>query len=117
MADEVIALFGPNERPIAYYKIFADITGCVNAALFLSQGLYWTGKSRLDDGWFWKSMNEWEAETGLSRYQLQNARKKLVAKGLLEETRKGVRPGADMHYKLNFDAIRLEIDKQRSSSE
>ena len=62
-------------------------------------------------------MNEWECETGLSRFELQNARKKLVAKGILEETRKGVRPGADMHYRLNFNVIRSEIDKQKTTSE
>jgi len=106
-----------DDKPIAYYKAFAEITGSVKAALLLSQALYWSTRSRLKNGWFWKSMSEWTDETGLTLNELQGARKKLVAKGFMEETRKGVRPGADMHYRLNLDAIRASILNKRSSSE
>ncbi|MFK5914970.1 MAG: hypothetical protein QM484_11395 [Woeseiaceae bacterium] len=101
-------------KPIAYYKTFADITGCVNSGLLLSQCLYWTPRSSLKDGWFWKSMSAWEEELGLTRYQLQSARKKLVKKGFMEESRKGKRPGADMHYKLNVDVIYAAIIEQKT---
>lgn len=114
MSDALTKILKPSDKPIAYYKIFTDITDCVKAALLLSQALYWSGRSQLEDGWFWKSMIEWEEETGLTRFELQSARKKLVAKGFMEETRKGVRPGADMHYRLNINAIRAEIEKQRN---
>ena len=107
-------LLSSDDRPIAYYQAFAEITGCVKAALLLSQALYWSTRSSLKDGWFWKSMNEWKAETGLTRYELQGARKKLVEKGFIQETRKGKRPGADMHYKLNLDVIQSEIIKTRT---
>ncbi|RLW64710.1 MAG: hypothetical protein B6D73_10785 [gamma proteobacterium symbiont of Stewartia floridana] len=98
-------LLGEEYRPIAYYKVFADLAGCVKAALLLSQALYWSPRSALEGGWFWKSMKEWEEETGLTRYELQGARKKLVALGFMDETRKGRRPGTDMHYRVNVQVI------------
>ena len=114
---DVKDLLNSDDRPIAYYKIFSDITGCVKSALLLSQAIYWTPRATLPDGWFWKSMEEWEGETGLSRYELQGARKRLVELGFLEETRKRRRPGANMHYRLNLSAIHAELTKRNSSEE
>jgi hypothetical protein len=58
----------------------------VTAALF-RQMTYWTNRSD-DDGWVYKTQEEWEEETGLSRYE-QRARKKLRSIGVLLEKRKG----------------------------
>lgn len=109
--EDITNLLRESDKPIAYYKIFAEITGCVKAALLLSQALYWSPRSSLKNGWFWKSMLEWEEETGLSRFEIQSARRKLVKLGFMEETRKGVRPGAQMHYRVDFQAIQSAINK------
>jgi len=39
----------------------------------------------IDDGWVWKTQEEWKADTCLSREQQETARKKLKSIGILEE--------------------------------
>lgn len=53
------------DRPIAFQRSFIRTDIGVTAALFLSQMIYWTNRSD-DDGWVYKTQEEWEEETGLS---------------------------------------------------
>ncbi|WOD97413.1 hypothetical protein REM94_05800 [Klebsiella pneumoniae] len=75
------------DRPIAFQRSFIRLDIGVTAALFLSQMIYWTNRSD-DDGWVYKTQEEWEEETGLSRYEQEGARKKLRSIGVLQEKRK-----------------------------
>jgi hypothetical protein len=50
----------------------------------LSQGLYWAERAK-GDGWFYKSREEWKAETGLTRDEQETARRKLRDRGLPRE--------------------------------
>jgi hypothetical protein len=81
-----------SQRPIAYSVNLARITGDVKAALFLSQLIYWTRvgtEIEHHEGWVFKSREDWTHETGLSRYEQESARAKLVELGLAEESRVG----------------------------
>lgn len=80
-------------RPIAFQRIFTGLS-CdgkkigVTGALMLSQACYWSVKTV--DGWFWKTADEWEEETGLTRREQETARKKLVSLGIMAEEKRGV---------------------------
>jgi hypothetical protein len=77
------------DRPIAFHRLFVQLTGSVTAALMLSQALYWQKRCPSDDGrdagWWYKSRDDWSEETGLTRREQETARKKLVSLGLLQE--------------------------------
>nr|WP_067285770.1 DnaT-like ssDNA-binding domain-containing protein [Marinobacterium profundum] len=92
-------------RPIAYHPIFRQVTGSTVAAVMLSQMYYWTdgriGEGR--DGWFHKTQQEWELETGLSRSEQDRARKVMKQLGLLKEARRG--NPARMWFRLNRDQL------------
>jgi len=80
-------------RCIAFHKRLVDLTGSVKASLMLSQSIYWTrrGKDiRQDDGWFFKTMEQWQYETGLSRHEQAHARAILRGLHLLAERKHGV---------------------------
>ena len=80
------------ERPIAYSVNLARVVGDVKATLFLSQLIYWTRVGvnvEHHGGWIFKSREQWTAETGLSRYEQESARVKLLKQGLIEEARVG----------------------------
>src|SRR5258706_13824713 len=56
-------------RPVAMHTRLVELTGSIKAALMLSQAIYWTrhGKGvREGGGWFFKSMQQGQRETGLS---------------------------------------------------
>jgi hypothetical protein len=89
-------------RPIAYHRIFAQIGGGATAGLMLSQAWYWT--PRVDEqGWFYKSIAEWEEETGLTRTEQETARERLIKRELLEVKRAGM--PARLYFRVNVEKL------------
>jgi len=96
------------DRPIAFHRVFADLTGSIHAALLLSQALYWQRRCPDGrDGWWWKTSDEWFEEARLTRREQQKARKTLVKLGILEETKKGV--PCRLWYRLDLNNLMLLI--------
>lgn len=86
------------DRPIAFNPSFKKITGSTNAALLLSQAFYWTKRTSDKEGWFYKTRDEWLEETGLTFEELDGARAKCRATGVMEEKLKGA--PATLHYRV-----------------
>lgn len=111
-ANALIALL--QDRPVAYHPMLAKILGGVKEAIFVSQLLYWHGKGSRPDGFIWKTREEFQEETGLTRYEQETARRHLRDLGVLEEKRKGV-PGK-MHYRLDTGKLGELIIKHNEST-
>lgn len=88
------------DRPIAYRPVLARVGGSVTAGILLAQAIYWTPRGDEPDGWFYKTQQEWAAETALTRSEWINARKALRACGVLEERLRGV--PATLHYRVDL---------------
>lgn len=95
------------DRPIAFQRSFVRLNCGIAAALFLSQAIYWHNRTKDDGKWFYKSQAEWEEETGLTRYEQEGARAKLIKAGVLEECRRGV--PAKLYYRVNMTALRAHL--------
>jgi len=78
------------DRPIAFNRDFVRIGCGVKGALMLSQAIYWCKRTTTDDGSFWKTQEEWEEETGLTKYEQMTALKLLKKLGYLEVKKKGL---------------------------
>lgn len=78
---------------------FVRYTGSLDCAVFLSQIIYWTGRS--EDGWFYKSYTEWETELCLSEYEIRKNCRLLKNKGILITKLKKVNGAPVVHYRLN----------------
>jgi hypothetical protein len=90
----VIQLLG--SKPVSFNPDLVKVLGSVNAALFLSQLLYWQGKSR-NPNWIYKTVKEFEIETGLSKSQQLYAQKRCVRMKILSVTHKGIPPKRHFH--------------------
>ena len=90
-------------RPVAYYPSLAKVVGGVKAALLLCQIVYWSDKTKDEDGWIYKSVDAWEKETGLSYKEQRAARKKLLDIGVMQEW--DDRAGKRLHFRFNRDAL------------
>jgi len=101
------------DRPIAFHVSFARITGSVNAALFLSQAYYWANRTSDPDGWFYKTQEEWTAETYLSRREQEQARKILRQLGIVEEKLVGV--PARLYYRINHQRTLELLENDKSA--
>ncbi|WP_157288302.1 hypothetical protein [Uliginosibacterium gangwonense] len=97
--------------PIAFLRVFADITGSTAAALYLSDLLQQRKladriQSRIDvgDGWLDLPLRLAAERVGRSTKSLRTARKMLLAQRLIEErSSKGVQPR--LYTKLNLRQI------------
>lgn len=78
------------QRPIAYHRVFAQMAGSVTAGLLLSQLWYW--HKAVGGRWFYKTIPDIDAETGMSRWEQETAIKKLVALKLIKVEVKSLPP-------------------------
>ncbi|ECC9707411.1 TPA: hypothetical protein ACJG01_001880 [Salmonella enterica subsp. salamae serovar 21:z10:[z6]] len=90
------------DRPIAFQRSFVRLGVGITGALLLSQIVYW--QNRMEGQWFYKTQADLEEETGLTRYEQEGARKKLVSCGVLEEAKRGI--PAKLYFRIN--QVRLE---------
>jgi len=93
-------------RHIAFHRRLVDLTANVKAALLLSQTIYWTRHGRdieQRDGWFYKTSEQWEMETGLSAKEQCTARLVLRELTILSERRIGL--PAKLHFRLAVDRL------------
>ena len=100
-------------RHIAFHRRLVDVTANVKAALLLSQSIYWTRHGREiaeNYGWFWKTAEQWERETGLSAKEQATARDLLRGQSLLEERRRGI--PARLHFRLCIDALGARLAEE-----
>jgi len=89
-------------RVIAYRPNLARLFGGVIAEIFFEQIFYWQDKSDSEFG-VYKTQEELEIETGLSRKEQETARKLLREKGVLIETHK--RLEHRMYYKIDCEKL------------
>ncbi|MGF6508341.1 hypothetical protein [Paraburkholderia sp. 32] len=103
--DRLCALL--KERcPIAFSMRLAQITGHPKDAVLLSQLVYWTRHGRdvvARQGWIHKTREQWFEETGLSREEQENARRRLRRLNLAQEWRGG-RP-ARLYFRIHTGTL------------
>lgn len=103
-----------NERPIAFNRHYVSLGCGLSGAVMLSQIVYWSKRSS-NGGWFYKTIEQWEEETGLTRYEQETARKKLRDLGFIVEQKKGV--PCKVHFKLQQENLYKALIKLSSNSE
>lgn len=93
------------DRPIAFHRCFVTLTGSVNAALMLSQAVYWQKRNK-DGAWWFQTQEKWEDETGLTRREQETARKALRGLPFWKEELRGL-PGK-LYFFLDLELL-LEL--------
>ena len=74
------------------------LNGNHSAALFLSQLVYWTDKTK--DGWIFKTYEDWEAELFLKEKKVRTIKNELEALGIIETKIKQINGAPVLHYKI-----------------
>lgn len=115
---ELLSQFSGQQNTLTIPRAYIDIAGGVTNALLLSQIVYWSDRTKNEDGWFAKSYPEWQEELSLSEYQVRTATKALADLGV--ETKLKKFDGAPtVHYRINkaiFSESILKFFKYPSSS-
>lgn len=92
-----------NDKPIAFNRHYVSLGCGINGALMLSQMVYWSKRTKDQNGYFYKTQEEWLEETGLTRYEQEGARKRLKELGFISEHKHGV--PCKVHFKVNHECL------------
>ena len=108
---DLITQFVGQSNVITVQVALIDATGSIEAALFLSQLLYWSDRGSLQDGWIAKTYKDWHEEIRLSKYQISKATNSLAEAGI--ETKLAKWAGAPtVHYRINREKFSQWIVKK-----
>lgn len=106
-------------KPISFQRAFVRVTGGILPALMLSQAVFQTRCTDDPEGWFWHTQDQWEKETGMTRFEQETAREKLLKTGFWHEKRVGV--PAKMHFKIDVEKLQEKlfsgIDERQEAKE
>ncbi|HGM7029091.1 conserved phage C-terminal domain-containing protein [Serratia liquefaciens] len=95
--------------PTPYLDFFAGDQQPHTLGAILNQLVFWSGKSDLSDGWFYKEHSELASEIrGVSAYQVQRLVKKISERwlpGIVEITQRQVNGTKKTHYRVDGDAL------------
>ena len=96
-----------HERGVWVTQAQMRLTGSPDCALFLAQCVYWSKCTTVEkrSGWFYKSRDEWKAETCLSRYKQEKSRKRLKELGVLQERHERLNDGIRLWYRVNLGLL------------
>jgi hypothetical protein len=98
-----------NQRPIAYYPIYRQITGSTTAGILLSQLMYWFSKKDK----FYKTDADIIEETMLTKKELETAKKKIKQLSFISITREGI--PAKTYYQIDWELYQKELEKWTSN--
>lgn len=107
MKNRALQLLASNSYIIVNKKLIKELGAecAIIVGELASLYLYWEKADKLDEGgWFFSTVADIEERTGLSKYIQGKAIKKLIDKGILEKTIKGL-PAKRF---LKFDFLKLE---------
>jgi hypothetical protein len=94
-----------SERPISFYPVLRKISGSIPSALLLQQLLYWWDKK--DGEELYKTIEDIERETSLSRDEQSTAIKRLKSKGFISVKLMGV--PAKRHFVVDVDMVEKAV--------
>lgn len=101
----VLAQLSGHDRIVTIPKLYIELTGDLVESILLNQIVFYSDKSKREDGYFYKSYKEWTEELSLTERQVRYAAKKLIAKGLIETKVLKANGNPTVHYRLRFDNL------------
>ncbi len=111
---EILSNFSGQQQILTIPKLYIKITGSHEKSLALNQIIFFSNKSELADGWFYKSYEEWFDEILIPERTLRRIFTALQKQSLIITKTNKVRGKRVLLIKPNFEQIYLLIDQYLS---
>lgn len=95
-----------SQRPVAYFPIYAKLTGSVSAGVLLGQMLHWWSSM---DGEFYKTEEDFCEELSIGEYELKAAKAKLISLNIVTIDRRDMR--RKTYYNINTEILQELISE------
>ena len=102
-----------SERPIAYQRIYAQMTGSVTTGLLLSQVIYWWYSSKERE--FYKTDEDFRNELAMGESEFKRAKSILGRMGIISTSIRGT--PRKTYYKLEVDKVIGFLTKSEETTE
>lgn len=106
-AIQLLKQISGQENTLTIPRVYFELTGNLTQALVLNQIVFWCGKTKREDGYFYKTYKEWQEETALSERQVRYATEKLEPFGVKTKLKKA-NGAPTIHYFVDLDKL-LEL--------
>lgn len=105
---DLLASFSGQENTLTIPRPYITITGSVEAGLLLNQIVYWSDRTKMDNGWFAKSYKEWEDEITLTKRQVSRLIPALQRIGVETKVRR-FNGSPTLHWRINKEKFSQSI--------
>lgn len=102
---EIIALFSGQTSTITTPKLYVELTGNHSLAVILNQCVFWSNKSKSQDGWFFKEYEDWFEEIHMPERTLRRRFDKLEERGWISTKVKKANGLNTKHITVHMDEI------------
>lgn len=104
------------ERPISFFPQLSKLFGGIKEAVYYQQLYYWSDKGHREDKWIYKTKDEIERETTLSREEQDRIRKKLEKMGYIQTKVMKVGNIPTIHYLVTDGKVEITrfLEKRKS---
>jgi hypothetical protein len=99
---QLIRSFSGQENTIGVPRVYVRLMNSLEGGVFLSQLIFWSDKGGREDGWFYKTYQEWWDDINLSEYEVRKWAKVLVKQGVLETKVMRANGSPTVHYRLDM---------------
>jgi hypothetical protein len=94
---------GGGNQTVVSARMVEALNGNGNAAILLSQLMFWSRTKATEEGWFFRTREQMRERCGLAKSAQKSAESALQELGLVEKELRGM--PAKNHYRLNFREI------------
>lgn len=113
---EIISLFSGQASVVTTPKLYIMLTGNHSLAIILNQCVYWSNKSKNDDGWFYKEYKEWFDEIHIPERTLRRRFDRLEQMGWITTKVKKIKGTNTKHIFPNMGNIIESISTMLNTS-
>lgn len=103
--SSIITQFSGRNNIVPIPVVYIEITEDYPSAALLNQMIYWSDRTKRNDGYFYKSYTDWYLELRLTEYQVRRATKKLKSLGFVETKLKKANGAPTLHYKVDTEEV------------
>lgn len=106
---ELLAHFSGQSSIVTVPKLYIKIAKGQRRGTVLNQCIFWSNKSECEDGWFYKTYEEWDDEICIPERTLRRYFERLENLGFIETKIKKIRGLNVKHVRPNMDKVFDEI--------
>lgn len=97
--------FTGQQNILTTHRVLIEFTGSHSCGLLLSQMMYWSGRSQLEEGWVAKTYSEWQDEVLIPERTCRRLVSAFEKQGLIETKVMKFMGNPTLHFRVMDDAL------------